>query len=851
MGKNANKLRKNTSVADRLAAARRLIERGNLKEAIKDLKAAYRDQPVEEVRTLLEAVLFRRAVQLRGYGLIAEAKAIAESLFELPGPSGLPETDLVDLLFGLGMSDRAMRIRSTEPSPEQDSHLKKRAADQAVLRPEHASGPWPEIAAGARQIREVLQAIERSQDDAAAERLAGIPRSSPFADWKLFCRGLIARYRESEEECRANWGRLEPGRAAIKIAGALGLPSDSAASAGAAAPVASGLTGISRSARQAREIAAFGHPVCERLRFLEAALRDEKLWSARDAAGVLRTWLKDDLAVSRRVTAAVLGSMDAIDSQEDGDWRDWSSVVHRLEPLHFDPQWKRWAALQREETSDPKELYRVWSEFIHSAATNTQLAEDERGLIVALTRTRLAKSLAQMHRNLFVESDSGLRPKWFGQALEPVGDPEPNEWGKVVIDELRRAIALRPDLSDPFGVLGAIYLGNDCEAAAGALYREHTAAQPDNFEVALAAGVFFADRDEAEQAAEYVRRVQELRPLDRSECMLSLLWRLQIAWARRRAKRGEWQAAREALAEAGRAASDREDKEVAYRAIVRCALESVAEEAGAASPAGEGAEHWRQEALRMLDHPAPVALGLVVETRLAGGSIELQKRCYREWKSTLKKRRTAAAGVGTIWLLQLYASESPCLQADELLETVGTWFESCLRVGFAKDELLSICRFMRENLPGCAAYPKLLAKGCSKFGKCAYFPYWYAQWQLIGAVSDVKSNRVLKLLTKAKRLAARSTDPEEHNLFDEISRVLRRVEMLYYSYYDPSESDEFEPDEAPSGRKRPNLPVVVDVGPIDIESFRGSSAFERLDRLARDMGIDLEEIFREHFPDPT
>src|SRR5262249_56926659 len=63
-------------------------------------------------------------------------------------------------------------------------------------------------------------------DDAARETLQGIGLSSPFLDWKLLVRGLLAYYQNDDARAAENWSRLDPERLPAQLAAPLRYAAD-------------------------------------------------------------------------------------------------------------------------------------------------------------------------------------------------------------------------------------------------------------------------------------------------------------------------------------------------------------------------------------------------------------------------------------------------------------------------------------------------------------------------------------------------------------------------------------------------------------------------------------------------
>lgn len=58
-------------------------------------------------------------------------------------------------------------------------------------------------------------------DEAALEAVESIPRQSPYAQWRLFLRGMIAHQAGDLEASHSNWSKLDPARRPYRIAAAL------------------------------------------------------------------------------------------------------------------------------------------------------------------------------------------------------------------------------------------------------------------------------------------------------------------------------------------------------------------------------------------------------------------------------------------------------------------------------------------------------------------------------------------------------------------------------------------------------------------------------------------------------
>src|SRR4051812_38825545 len=95
----------------------RLIATGRVKDALKEAKICFRDQPSAEHRQLLERVYLLRTQQLRQGGMLSTAAEMAGHLlnFGVTDPDVL--TEFVLLLPEIGLGDKARSLSSRISSP--------------------------------------------------------------------------------------------------------------------------------------------------------------------------------------------------------------------------------------------------------------------------------------------------------------------------------------------------------------------------------------------------------------------------------------------------------------------------------------------------------------------------------------------------------------------------------------------------------------------------------------------------------------------------------------------------------------------------------------------------------------
>ena len=276
----------------------RLIAKGWFKDAIKQAKICQRDHPSPEHHRLLERTHLLRAQELHAGGMATAAREVVGHLLNL----GVTDPDLNEplaaLLLAVGMAGEALQFQSRLDSPGAVERITRQAADQAVLHPDRVVAISPAIIAGANQVRAALEAVTAGNEAAALDGLRDVARSSPFADWRLFARGLAASRRGDQAESRANWDRLDPDRAAARIARALGSVADDIAPAKGSSEAAQ---------RDGLERWAFGESVFGPLRDLATTIAEGSWDEVVRRAGALRLALRRvDPALAVRLTQALI-----------------------------------------------------------------------------------------------------------------------------------------------------------------------------------------------------------------------------------------------------------------------------------------------------------------------------------------------------------------------------------------------------------------------------------------------------------------------------------------------------------------------------------------------------------------
>ena len=502
----------------------RLIERRRFKDAFKLAKLCFRGDSGTENRRLLERTYVLRIQDLAQGGMPTAAAEVAERLLELGVTDAGVLEQLVLLLPCIGLGRRASALSARLESPEAHSRLTLKLADRAVLHPDQTPTDRPELCNGALQIRAALAAIESGDEAVANERLQTIPRSSPFADWRLFVRGWAAFRRGESQSARDNWNRLDPERFALRIAQVL---ERSEAAKAAAAPSIDLST---------LELSVFGEPVLSRLERLRKAL-DEADWKqVLQTIRALRPALKKvDRSLAERLTTVLTDPLfnHAVDLRPRDAERLIQSFTEAAEPLHFDPQWHRfWALYWEGPENEPARAEERWRQYAAGLEVDAALSPDERRRLQAAVWQHLAEMLFEQDQPDSSDDDWG-RPD-----LGLVDD----ERRRQITACLDRSLQLDSSLRVAHEFALHVYDAWDMPQEELAAAERMLAAFPDDVETLTTLVELHERREEPEAVLARLARLRDLKPLDES-LGHSEYW-ARATLARHHALAGRWDAGR-------------------------------------------------------------------------------------------------------------------------------------------------------------------------------------------------------------------------------------------------------------------------------------------------------------------
>jgi tetratricopeptide (TPR) repeat protein len=747
--------------------AERLIEKGRFKDAVKQAKLCFRDQPTDELRRLLERAYFLRAEQLQCEGMPESAREVSQHLLEfgLTDPALLEPT--VELLLKVGMVREAIPLRDRVRDPAAVERFARQAADQAVLQPERIPDSFAELREGGLLIRRALEALEAGNPEQALIELREVSRGSPLSDWKLFVRGLAAFQRGDFPEAQVNWERLEPGRAPARIARSLKWLEDTTSqgsSGGSEVPDTSQL-----------ERLIFGEPILAPLRTLRSKLAEQDWLGVFDELGPLRFALRNlDPRLAHRLTKNLYHVL--VDFVEELDFAQMTYYVNRFtqvaEPLPIDPKWNRFHALVWEgPCGDQSEAEDFWREYLVELDSVAALQPEERPIAKALVLNHVGRAYFDE-----VESPSPRFPFALFSKNEQV---DSKKRGIACLEEAAR---LYPALGSSYKALVAAHAEWDEWDKAAEVARRWLEACPNEFD-ALAFLVRHHLRAAEPQAAlPYLERARALKPLEKG--YLNLESTVRVGIARHLALEGRFDEGRAQLDVAEQMSPGKRDFAILAR---RAVLELKA---------GEPlrSQQFINEAVDLLPDAMPLWLTLEIEAiRYELPEFERERFAAKFRAGLERRRRSETVGALAELMVAHQALTRKYEGFEKHLAQVVDFIRPTTRLSYRADDLLAVCKLLAA-LPGeTSLLTKLVKRGFKLFPEHPYFLLMEATCELDKKPFRAHAKRARELLEKALDRAQASTDGQDAELVELIKKSLacaRHVEshgagLPFPSYDDP------------------------------------------------------------------
>jgi tetratricopeptide (TPR) repeat protein len=347
------------SLAELKARVQRAMSEGRFQTALELARSLAKAEPSPAHSELLRKATLGRARQLRTQGHTRDACTVLDNATHLSdNPAWLAQ--VAEEYAACGEARKALNLLNGVPDAQARPRILAQVADAAVRQGKAGRDALPEALRG--QLDLVLAAFaqaEAGQDEAARASLQGIGLRSPFLEWKLLLRGLLAYYQNDTARVLENWQRLDASRLPARLAAPLRFVLD------AAFRVAQPPATQAALQRQADRLQGSG--LAQPLRAIQVALANE-----RQLPQAFRLTEQLVPTLRREAPALVprLGSCFCWAIIDHGMPEDVARYKRVFGVPADDPCLARLQALAFEQHGEMTEAHRCWQEFERSVVAN-------------------------------------------------------------------------------------------------------------------------------------------------------------------------------------------------------------------------------------------------------------------------------------------------------------------------------------------------------------------------------------------------------------------------------------------------------------------------------------------------
>jgi tetratricopeptide (TPR) repeat protein len=341
------------------ARVERALDEDRFQHGLELARTLAKRDPSEINNELLRRACLGRARQLAGQGYHRDACTVLDSAIQLGGTPTF-RAEVARELAASGDVRRALAVAEGFADAHLQPQILARAADAALVQESAGRGLLPESLRG--QLDLVVRAfgqVEAGQDEQARETLQGIGLQSPFLEWKLLLRGLIAYYQGDDGRALENWQRLTLDRWPARLAAPFRFLIDK--DFRAAQPAAT-QTALQRQADRLQ-----GPGLAQALRGIQAALsNDRQLPSAfRQAETLLGALRREAPALVPRLAACFYWAIIT-----HGNPEDVGRYLRVFGVPPDDPQLARLQALAMEQRGMMQPAHQEWLQLEKVLAAN-------------------------------------------------------------------------------------------------------------------------------------------------------------------------------------------------------------------------------------------------------------------------------------------------------------------------------------------------------------------------------------------------------------------------------------------------------------------------------------------------
>ena len=334
---------------------------GRYQQALELAKQLYKYEPISANKELLKSIYLGRARQLRSQGYLRDAVTVLTVALQLDGASPDWLKEAAQELAACGAGAEALKLLNRlEPDPVAQKKLLGQLADKAVEKGKEGRNLLlVELQADFDRILQASAQIDAGQDEPARVSLQAVGLRSPFLEWKVMLRGLMAFNQQEDERALENWQRLAADRLPARVVAPLRFTIDKAYQS-AQSPASQALL-----QKQADRLE--NRALVHQLRQLQKAMANTHSLSPafRLAEEIVPALRQEAPALASRLAACFYWTVVT-----DGGPEDISRFQRVFGTPADDPEFARMRALALENAGEIEDAHRQWQIFERSVAAH-------------------------------------------------------------------------------------------------------------------------------------------------------------------------------------------------------------------------------------------------------------------------------------------------------------------------------------------------------------------------------------------------------------------------------------------------------------------------------------------------
>jgi tetratricopeptide (TPR) repeat protein len=766
-----------TSLVDLRPRIDRAVHQGRFQQALDLAKQLYKYEPTSENKELLLATYLGRARQLRTTGYQRNAVTVLNAGLNVDGADTTFLEQAAQELALCGDARAAHHLLARLP-PDSPMHGRILALVADAALSQEAAGKSslpPELHTDFDRILQAFRQVQSGQDEPARELLQAIGLRSPFLEWKVLLRGLIAYHQNDDARALDNWQRLDATRLPARLAAPFRYLIDRAYREAQAPEAQAALR------KQADRLQGDGQ--LDRLRSVQAALSDSNSLTRafRLAEGMVPILRQQSPQLAARLASCYYWSIISIGKPD-----DVPRYNRVFGPPPDDPTFSRLRALAYEGAGAIADAHKEWQKFEKSVAEHanawpTGQAERVRALVWSHMGSNAAAvpDLDQLELPPMLRNHPS-RP----QPLKP--PPE---------ECFEQSLKLAPDALETHEQLVDLYRSRRKSKKAEQAARRLLERFPDHVPTIEALADLRMESHDYPEGISLFERAIRLNPLDRR--LRRRLSTAHIFSARASAEAGRFEQARTEY-RAALALSEKEDNSSVYCKWAACEFK-----------AGDTAraEELLGQALSDIGSRLAVAYSMLIEViRLK--LTKIKKRFNDEFNALLAQLPDGASAAAVADNAAAHQAAGVTYHGQKTHEKkVIGYVQKALSASLTEGQIESICNSLviLENHKLLFEYARL---GRRRYPNNAYFPFYEAESYILQGPYRFSPYQVRELLTQTRQLAqAMPPDSRRDALLEMVQRREQMVgtmnsfggidlnDFMEGMFGGPDDEDEYDDDE--------------------------------------------------------